>query len=416
VTDSTIERAPDPAADGPAASAEAAGVPAGEPPDHIPLRGVVAALLGIMGVGAVVLGGHDTFAGGDVPVRLVGTIVLVAGIFFVVAAAALLADWREDRLLASMACVWGFLLAILILLSQLTNGEPSGTLAIWVAVMVLCATSFLMVRRSASATDRQRFIKALPAAGSVVSVGVLISLAQFYYTTIYLPASAPPSLNVTIKLEPAGRQGDRMVLHGEVTVTNISNTRATVLTSDVSVLGMNGDATPFKYFTESLPGVPQGSPLAAQRYWGLSDYPKLLYLDRVFRDRETFLDPDYSRTEPITLVVPAHRFDYLYVQANIFMVRGTVALDWARSTERRNKHLAKGTVVDVSTMTPITERGWLRDLIRANRSITTRWTLDATGVGGVSVRFAPDDERLSKSYGYAKTSASFQLPLWKSAN
>ena len=268
MTDSTIERAPDPAADGPAASAEAAGVPAGEPPDHIPLRGVVAALLGIMGVGAVVLGGHDTFAGGDVPVRLVGTIVLVAGIFFVVAAAALLADWREDRLLASMACVWGFLLATLILLSQLTNGEPSGTLAIWVAAMVLCATSFLMVRRSASAADRQRFIKALPAAGSVVSVGVLISLAQFYYTTIYLPASAPPSLNVTIKLEPAGRQGDRMVLHGEVTVTNISNTRATVLTSDVSVLGMNGDATPFKYFTESLPGVPQGSPLAAQRYWG----------------------------------------------------------------------------------------------------------------------------------------------------
>ena len=67
-------------------------------------------------------------------------------------------------------------------------------------------------------------------------------------------------------------------------------------------------------------------------------------------------------------------------------------------------------------MTPITERGWLRDLIRANRSITTRWTLDATGVGGVSLRFAPDDERLSKSYGYAKTGASFQLPLWKSPN
>src|SRR4051794_27179749 len=183
MADTVTDTAPDPATDGSTGPVPPVPDAPDPPPDVIAFRHAVAAWLGIMGTGAVVLGGHDTFAGGDVPARLIGTVILAAGIFFVVAAAALLADWREDRLLASMACTWGFVLATLILLSQLSNGEPSGTLAIWGATMAGCALGFLALRESASVSDRRRFLKALPAAGSVVSIGVLISLGQFYYTS-----------------------------------------------------------------------------------------------------------------------------------------------------------------------------------------------------------------------------------------
>ena len=373
---------------------------------------VAAAWLVLLGLAVAVVGGHDALAGYEIAVRLVGILLLSAGLLLIAGGAALLASRSLGPALALLSALVGVGVGTLLGLTQVANDEPDRRLAVWAGIVVLSAVAALVIRSRTPAADRDAGMwSRLPMLKSVVSLGLLISAGQFWYGSIHVPASAPPSLTVELRLEPSRSRGGMVVLEGTATIHNTSGTKVNTLGSVLEVWGQRVDDWPLgdKAFMEATRTAADQNAIFPGRFGRLAG-EKLVLQQPLLADG-TYLEPGERIAEPIITWVPKGRFDVIDLWASISVARGrTLELGVAATDVRSDR---------VSTVAPITEAGWLRALTRGDRFVHTERVIDPRRPSfGAWVSADPErrsspefEERMGRFYGIAAATGRAFIPL-----
>ena len=392
-------------------------------------RWLVAGWLVALGGAALVIGGHDALRGDEIAVTIIGTLLALAGLV-IASGGLLLAGTRAiaGPAVAAVGCVLGVVLGVMLALTQVTNDRAGPGLLGWIAISIASAFALWLLRHELSRSQRAGMWSGLKVLASFVTVGVLLSAAQFWYGSIYVPSTAPPSLTMTMRLEPAGELGDRVALRGSVTVANTSGTRVNTLASLVEAYGVGVSAQHLasedfwpQLSDASAPpqhgGALGGDATTAERY--SNEYATTVVYARKLLAEGTYFQPGETITVPVTVYLPAHRFDAVRAYASIAFARATLRLDLDRAQMRSG---SEGVVV---TSTPVQEDGWLRNLTRSDRYLRIRRTIDADAAGvDFDISFSPFrdrpgptrfDERMQRFYGYSTANASFELSEWSPA-
>jgi hypothetical protein len=321
------------------------------------------AWLVVLGLAAIAIGGHDLLVATEITVRLWGTLVLGAGLVLVAGAGGLQRDTPPARALAMVAALLGVALGAMTFLAQVVSDEPDVRLLLWAAIMALSGASVAVVRRVTPAEERGAGVwSRLPVLKSVVSVGVLISLGQFWYTAIYVPTTAPANLTLEPKLTQA-EQGDHVVLQGSVTIRNTSGTRVNVLASYLDVSASDAALAPdgVQSFDADVVDGHRGAQLLANRY--LQNPPATSVLHGAPVRDGTYFEPGETITQTFLAWVPKGSFTLAAVEVQMTIARAQAL---ALETSRPERRTSGGRTVIV---TPIPESGWLRRITRGDRFV-----------------------------------------------
>ena len=369
----------------------------------------------LLGSAAVAVGGHDTVVGAEIMVRVWGTLVLGAGCVLIAGAWGLHRGSLRGRSLAMVAALLGVALGAMTFFAQAVNDEPDRRLLGWAAIVVVSASCAWIVRSTTPLELRgQGVLSALPVLKSVVSLGVVVSLAQFWYTSIYIPTTAPASLTFEPSVRPVAR-GDQLVLMGSVTVRNTSDTRVNLLASSLRMVGETLGERPDEAFeADALSTYGQNKPGKYEvRGQGVMD--RAVVADGPLLPHGHYLEPGEAVTQPIIARVPPDTYDEAVLEAFVVIARGqTLALESA--PPRPGPITDDGLVV----VTPIPEAGWLRRLTRGDRYVRVVYSSDPEQ--DPQVRFVPeadagseaDDDfhtRMWRFYGASFSKAHARAPL-----
>ena len=256
----------------------------------------------------------------------------------------------------------------------------------------------------------------LPILKSTISIGLLFSVAQFWYSQIYVPTTAPPSLTLDAKLDSVKPRGDHVVVEGSVVIHNTSDVRVQVLASFLEIRGSrleleeqsakefsarvrevdaegNAESTADRHVVEGLGKIVSHGPLV---------------------DQWVFFEPDETITVPVHTWVPRGTYNTLFLDAWLTDARGT-ALGLADAEMSPGRPAKDG----VLYLTRLPEAGWLRKLTRGERYLRVEYPVDVEQEFP-TVSFAPDaqpnppedfDERLSRFYGVSETDATAATSL-----
>jgi hypothetical protein len=379
-----------------------------ESPRDAQLRRLTTTWLVGLGAAATVIGGHDAVAGTEINVRLWGALVLGAGIVLMSGGAGLRRRRPRDRSLAAVAALLGAALGSITFLAQVVNDEPDERLALWTAIIVICLGAASAIRRLAPPAERRQGVwTQLPVLKSIVSVGLVVSLAQFWYSSIYIPTTAPASLSLESRIDRIEAKRDLLLVSGSVVVRNTSGTRVNVLASTLDVSGesIGAEERNDQQFREEVDKVEEGVIEYANRYTG-SDAQSNATHGRLVQDGFYF-EPGETATVPFIVGLPPNRFDLVSVDAWVAMARGKV-LALETSTPEAP------VITDNVSLTPVPEAGWLRNLTRGERFVRVEYDSDPRAPA-VTVRFsgagdATSDEefdrRMKRFYGYSAATAN----------
>ena len=369
----------------------------------------------VLGAAAVAVGGHDTVAGTEIMVRVWGTLVLGAGCVLIAGAWGLHRGSLRGRSLAMVAALLGVALGAFTFFAQAVNDEPDGRLAAWAAIVVLSAASAWVVRSTTPLEHRgQGVLSALPVLKSVVSIGVIVSLAQFWYTSIYIPTTAPASLTFEPSVRPVA-SGEQLVLMGSVTVRNTSDTRVNLLASSLRLVGETLGERDEEAFTNDALSTFEANEPGTYQVLGQGVTDRTVVAEGPLLPHGHYLEPGETVTQPIVSRVPRDTYDEAVLEAFVVIARGqTLALESA--PPRPGPITDDGLVV----VTPIPEAGWLRRLTRGDRYVRVDYSSDPEV--DPEVRFVPEadagaaadddfDERMWRFYGASFSKASAHAPL-----
>jgi hypothetical protein len=364
----------------------------------------------LLGLASTVIGGRDAVAGDEIGVRLVGSLVFAAGVVLLVGSAALRRREPIGLTVAILGALVGVVIGVMAFLTQVANDQPDRRMVLWVLIIALSAGAARYVRALMPWAERTRSMwNRLPILKSAVSLGVLASLAQFWYSSIYLPTTAPATVNLESRIDKLTTRGNHLVVRGSITIRNTSDIRLNVLASTRDVIGdrlMVDRASP-QLFKRLIQRVEQG------RYMQVDRYTRAEGESRVVHGRllagGTFLEPREIITVPILTWVPKDRYNILYLRSSIAFARGKVLAVQDETSEIATSRRT-GKVVELTRVPP---DGWLQSLTRGDRYVRVEYGAephDTTPQVWIAPDRDPDppagfDKRLRRFYGVAATSS-----------
>jgi hypothetical protein len=361
------------------------------------LRLAAQAWLVVLGGVAIVIGGHDLLVATEITVRLWGTLVLGAGTVLLAGAWGLQRDTPPGRALAMVAALLGVALGVMTFLAQVVSDEPDERLVLWAAIIAVSGGSVWVVHELTPDEEHgSGMLSRLPVLKSVVSVGVLISLSQFWYTAIYVPTTAPANLTLEPKLTQTA-EGDRVVLQGTIAIHNTSGTRVNVLASQLDVTASDTALIPddAASYSAAVADTHDPSKPIAERYARGDADVSVLHGPAV--DAGTYFEPGETITRSFLAWVPKGGYSRAKVHLHLTIARArALALETVQPAV---------TVGDGSTVvvTAIPESGWLRSLTRGDRFVRVDYD-DADPAQPPRVRLTPAPERAP---------ADFDRRMWR---
>src|SRR5829696_129493 len=195
--------------------------------------------VGLVGLFALWIGVADVFAVSELGQRLASGLLMATGLLLLAVTAVLLFASGKVRYAIGFVAAWlGAAFGVMLVGLALSSRDPKA-LPVWIAVAACGVAAALTLRNRAgpelATLLQQGKLKFLT---SIVSVGALVGFGQWWYSTQYVPPSALPTLTVTAKLTPAGKTSDgkRLVVNGEVTVTNQNDRPANVVASQYELV------------------------------------------------------------------------------------------------------------------------------------------------------------------------------------
>lgn len=330
--------------------------------------------LALLGIAAATIGVHDAVAATEISVRVVGSLLLGGGIVMLAGAVGL---WQRKPVglsLAMIAALVGVVIGIMAFLTQVANDEPDRRLVAWTLIIVASGTAALCIRRLTPPEERARGIwSRLPILKSAISIGVLFSIAQFWYSQIYVPTTAPPSLTLETSIDKITPRGSHLVIEGAVTIRNTSNTAVQVLASAFTVVGERyapGDATA-EDFADYVSDADLGKIAVVDRHIGLEEST---LVSRGRLEPVEWFEAAETITVPILTWVPKRRYNALRISAGMTVGR-------RNALGRLEDQVDLGPFpmpVDggVVFLTRLPEAGWLRRLTRGARYLRVKYSRD----------------------------------------
>ncbi len=405
---------------------------------------VAGSFLLLVGAGGLVLGFHDTFNAEDPQSRLLGFVILLASALLVVGF--VVAFWLDRpwaRRYTAVASIVAASIGVSFLVARARSGDSSTLTFLWVAILIGGLLSFVLVFRPRE-WRKLSTKEVLSGVAPVVSVGTLLTAAQFYYNAFYVPQQKAPALTVSVDLEPAGSDGDMAVLTGTVRAVNATDTRVRILGSLYTVSGTRLADRPARErgFADELPrpaitpeAAPSSASRVARRY---SDERQIesIQADDIVGDNFVF-EPSEEVTRRFVAQVPRREVDLVRLNAEFIVARasrlkleGNVNYPFGRRLV--NFQDPRGTEGIVSTQA-IEETSWVRDLTRGDRLMKSVWVVRQERPAKSTVfpllaasidreNRIPEDpkqdfylERLAEFYGVASTATSTELILSSSS-
>ena len=307
--------------------------------------------------------------------------------------------------LAMVAALLGAALGAITFLAQVVNDEPDRRLTLWTLVTALSLGAAWIVHAATPAAERHKGLwNRLPILKSVVSAGIALSLAQFWYTSIYIPTTAPASLSFESDLTER-HMGDRVAVEGTITIKNTSGTRVSVVASvlNVSAARIKDAADPSDLDFEAQIaaahrrglGVANLQPESAGRRYATTD--GILTIARgPLLEESSFFEPNEVVKVPFVAWLPAkERYDVAIASVELAMARSlALALEDADARPAR--------AINRTVWThEIPEAGWLRRVTRDDRYLRVAYNSDPLDRPGPDVTFAtaprgPADPRFNR--------------------
>lgn len=438
----------------------------------------------LIGLFAVAVGSHDAFAAVEVGSRFGGLLLLLAGVALVSTAVALMIpalEWAPTA--AIFVAPVGFMIGLSFIVAQLVSVDRDRT-PVWAAILIGAGVATVVVHRIRKGSgeewtpsglalallvfaylhfrrgehDERVIIWAAIAIASalaayqlwvarppdlsglslrtvlgvfgVFSLGAVVSGAQLWYTSQYVPAHQAPSLTAESKLrqlpDASGLEAARLTL----TVSNTSQTQARILGSVYRVSA-----------TRLLPALRETDAEVARQ----ARRPEVLGLPVLRYRREAnwdlvqtgrvlpegyWLDPGEKFSTSALVYVPHGRYDVLRSQAVLLIAKGgALTVDVSRVHVRPFRRLFGQLAWGVEARWAIDDTSWFRDLTRANRSLGVFWIAGYRGRPGLDgvpsveslVRRNGEDrsvselvrysEQAERPYGMASTESTTEIPL-----
>lgn len=396
----------------------------GQIKDHRGVRVLAGLLLGSIGFFAVTVGVHDALAAFEVASRFGGAMLLVGGsalivvsiaLFFpsqrwaatvgvylatigalvgisLIAAQLLSPDRDFAPLLSSVAIALGLvffawvfnlgpfpllgLAAIALVVSYLlwlSQPDHDERLVIWAAIVIaagLAAFALWGARPSALSADA---LKALYGVVGFATLGALISGAQLWYSTQYLPSHQKPSLTVESDLSQRANANGLEVAELTFAIANTGEVKADILGSVYRVTAAKvafGDPDEAAFARQLKRPHVKSRPVLRYRRAPRWD---VVQADRIFVD-DSWLSPGEKFSTKALVYVPPDRYDVLRVQANILIAKGdTIDIDFGERELIPFSAEPGRPFWGVSSTLPIEETSMFRELTRANRELLVTW-------------------------------------------
>ncbi len=373
---------------------------------------IATAWLASLGVAAMVVGGHDAVAGTAINLRLVGSLLLAGGVMLLIGAAGLWHRQPTGLSLAMIAAVTGVAIGVMTFLTQVVNDDPDERLIAWALIIIGSAAAAVHVRSATSAAERAKSIMSrLPILKSAISVGLVFSVAQFWYANIYLPTAAPVSLTLDAKIDsvtPAGND-KHVVVKGSVVIENTSKAKVQVLASTIDVKATRLELAEFDddEFTGNVNEANREKLTLAERHVSEEEAEYVTH-GRLVSERK-FFEAGEKITVPFLTWVPKDSYNAVYVESWIASGRAN-ALGLEKAQPPAISNTAQGEAV---YLTRLPNAGWLHVLTRGDRYLRVAYDDDPNYE--TEVDFANDgrpdppdgfSDRLARFYGVAQTENS----------
>ncbi|HEV2815437.1 MAG TPA: hypothetical protein VGW10_19425 [Solirubrobacteraceae bacterium] len=407
-----------------APDADAAPAPDVPPPPDSPrvrrMRWAAVAWLVLLGAAAITVGGHDTAVGREIGVRLAGTATLAAGIVLMAGALGLYRNEAQGEALATVAALLGAALGFLMFVAQAVNDDPDSRLVLWGGILVLSVATWWFIRWQMTEAESEKGIfTRLPVLKSTVALGLVVSLVQFWYSSIYLPTRAPVSVTMEPKFEAPKRMPDgRTVLRGTVTVKNTSSTRVIVVGSSLVISISDVPAKkPTEKGLERAEHAADAGRIEAMRFFKIGE-PATVARGRFVND-DFFFEPGDTFTRPFVAWVPESDRDLARVDVSVAIARPSVG-EVRDAADVDTERTEEGHTVITR---PVPEDGWLKNLTRGDRFVTATYfqvSWDQDRFEPFDVAFdrtrspePPGDfsDRMRRFYGVGFVDASAVVPL-----
>jgi hypothetical protein len=381
----------------------------------VPRVGVYVAAIGIaIGLGLI-------FSQASSPDGGPQSIVLLAVLAALLVASAR-AGWSLVRLLALTAAVLalGYL--------RLRAGDHDARVIVWVSIVAASGLASLALWRTDPPRIAVSVSKVLLGVIGFVSLSAVIGIAQFWYTTQYLPSTESTSLSVESRLHRLGGDGRTDVVELELTVQNTSQIPAEILGSVYRVTGADVQTIGRSDLDmKRRLGRPLIYGEAISRYGRNSEWD-LVQAGRVF-SYGWRLDADEKFSRVALIHVPHGRYDTLRSQAEVLIAkRGALNLDYDSVRLRWLNH-AQRHARGIKAIWPIRETSWYRGLTRGDRELRIQWITAADGerrlgrfpyVRGAITRVGEEASpaefhdfqgKTAELYGLANTISTREIPL-----
>jgi hypothetical protein len=304
-----------------------------------PLIAIVAfaALLFVVGVAAIVIGGHDAaLSRASFGVSAVSVVLLVSGAIMLIAGFQLAvmirgSSWEGHvhppcRLPVIIAFLLLILLALYVFLSAIRTNASQRPIVVAIALALLIAGVYglLFFGRDARVT--------IPRIGTIVLgvIGTIFGAWQFWYQNQYAPAHAGQAVSLTVVITRAAVQPAYDAIETSISYEDTSSRSVSVIGSTYTLTGSRvvrcaraaTTTTVDQNFSGPLPD-PQRTRFMADAW---EERPATVLAAGKFVGDGKRLDPNVTARRDFIFLVPRHRYQLLRFRAQLYAIPASIPI------------------------------------------------------------------------------------------
>ncbi len=378
-----------------------------------------------LGAAAFVLGAHELVFAVQLTFRVAGAVVMLVGLGLLASCVGFARRQGWCYLCSVAAGFVAGLLCLMFTLAQSVNYPRGLRVSIWLSLAVISWLVVLAVAKEGRINFDSHIRRRVKIASSVVSLGAIVSIVQFWNGAVRIPPAAAPSVAVDVKLEQLPPKRGMARLEGTLTVRNTSSTKVWVLGSLYNLLGASAEReskTPHEFSQELEQNLEQEFLTYGTSHYTTKRYAALIESGQFVGDLTYFVPGDELTYHQI-FFVPNGRYDLVRLTAMVAIAKETLVLEIARP---RDPHLvvSNGTR-RVAAERTVRETSWLGRFLRGARVEHTDVVLDRSSgylypyiLAYVDLRDRPvsDGEssysdRMRRIYGIGYADSAYELAL-----
>jgi hypothetical protein len=405
----------------------------------------------LVGAVGLVVAGHDLLFASDLGPRVLAAAVFAICLGLVVSSVGL---EREQAWAFAPAVVSGFgatLASGLCFVAQWSNYIHDARLFLWAGLAASLGLGTVVLWREGRVDLGLFARRRVQALASLLSIGAVVSVAQFWNAAVRVPPTAAPSVTIVPRLKELPGNGPMRRLHGTIQVRNTSETKVWVLGALYNVLGGRAYDRPKSLgeFSEAMQSTFVTPSLldSASRHV-TKGYKRVIETGQLLGPG-TYFVPGDEATFDLAVYAPKDAYDLVRLEATLLLGKDSLVLEDARQptgcdvadepvvpaavraeAEQEPAQPCATTESGVRSIVaeyPVRDTSWFGRLFRGDRVVHTQVWLDRNPgflkptfytyierdrrVQPVGVNPSAYSLRMQRLYGLGLAEGSFELSL-----